>query len=223
MWQDFSGSLSHLIGQSSFLAFHFSRWFQCYRTWVKLGCCSGQAQTQDSWTTCTKPSGLVTVKSCMTSHSAEDKAHWLLPGREVGCGDALVEQHKDKRKRERQREREHVDLQIGLLWQSVCRNLRFRSMWLSRSHVHMCCEWVWLHARVSNVFPCLRDLLVRTKGIPLGHHKTAITDYILTRGILYSLIQFNTINNALCAAWCNSQVHSKGTIRPLHSMLSCLL
>lgn len=38
----------------------------------------GQAQDPG-----TSPSGPVTAKICMTSHSAEDKAHWFLPDREV--------------------------------------------------------------------------------------------------------------------------------------------
>lgn len=40
--------------------------------------------TQDCWAACTSPSGLVTAKMYMTSHSAEDKAHWFLLDREVG-------------------------------------------------------------------------------------------------------------------------------------------
>lgn len=34
----------------------------------------------------TLPSGLVTAKICMTSHSAKDKAHWFHPDRELGGG-----------------------------------------------------------------------------------------------------------------------------------------
>lgn len=53
---------------------------------IKNVCAMGQAQTQADWTTRTSPSGLVTAKICMTSHSAEDKAHCFLPDRVVGGG-----------------------------------------------------------------------------------------------------------------------------------------
>lgn len=46
-----------------------------------------RARTLACWTTSTSPSGLVTAQICVTSHSAEDKAHWFLTDREVegGC------------------------------------------------------------------------------------------------------------------------------------------
>ena len=122
-------------------------------------------RTEACWTTCTSPSGLVTAKICMTSHSAEDKAHWFfLPDREVGGGC----QSNARRERERERER-NVDLQMDFaaamcecVYVCLCRNLPFVRQLVN--YTCMCAVWlmyiVWVHTRVPNeyvnaIMPCL--------------------------------------------------------------------
>ncbi len=191
MWEDFLSFFVSPEWTESIPSLLFPQWLSILGTQVKEWLCTGHARTQACWTTCTSPSGLVTAKICMTSHSAEDKAHWFLPDRAVGGG---------CQSNARTGEREKCRLADGFaaamcVYVCVCAEILYLHTCETAGgfpNARALYGWcrVWLHTRVPNVYmsmpscPACQDN--GRQCIAAKHNNTVITDSTLTLHRFYT-------------------------------------